>query len=54
VLHLVVGPGPPRPHGNGRRLHDGRWLVHDLARRDSGRDCTATEAPHQHPDQAGA
>ena len=34
LLHLVVGPGPPHPHGDWRLLHDGWWLVHHLTRRD--------------------
>src|SRR3989442_5339805 len=32
VFHVVVGPGPPAPHGDCRLLDDDWRLVHDPAR----------------------
>src|SRR5438034_11778915 len=52
VFHVVVGPRPPGPHGDCRLLDDDRRLVHHLARRDGGHDCTAAQVRDQHADNA--
>src|SRR5579864_4243756 len=52
MLHLVVRPGPPAPHGNCRFLHGDGWFVHDLAWRDRGRDGTAVQVCSKYADEA--
>src|SRR6266404_7349356 len=53
VFHVVVGPGPPAPHGDCRLLDDDRRLVHHLARGDGGRDRTAAQVRDYPADKAG-
>src|SRR5438132_13986715 len=52
VFHVVVGPGPPAPHGDCRLLDNDRRLVHHLARGDGGHDCTAAQVRDKHADNA--